>query len=119
MGFGKRDIEKEKYWQELITQQRQSGLSGHQFCKQQGVSEHRFFYWKSSLTKRQKIKNQQKSSDNKIDMPFVPLKLPSNPTTQVPNHSLNQIEISKITIKISASIDKTALTSILQSMEKV
>jgi|SRR5271163_3363978 len=118
MAFSKRDLEKEKYWQELIAQQKQSGLSGSLFCKQQGVSEHKFFYWKSSLAKRQKIKNQQKASNNKIDMPFVPLKLPSNISPKVQELSIDQIEISKITIKVSANIDKTTLSSILQSMEK-
>jgi len=111
------DLDKEKHWQGILEQYKQSGLSGSQFCKQNGVSEHKFFYWKSTLAKRQKTKNQQKAL-TKIDMPFVPLKISNNTAPQGRTDVKDQIEITKITIKISANSDKAALVSILQSLEK-
>jgi transposase-like protein len=38
-----------EYWQELIAQQEQSGLSVHAFCGQRGVTEASFYGWRKQL----------------------------------------------------------------------
>jgi transposase-like protein len=38
-----------EYWQELIAQQEQSGLSVHAFCEQRGVTEASFYGWRKQL----------------------------------------------------------------------
>ncbi len=115
---GIRDTGKEKYWQEIIEQYKQSSMTGSEFCKQRGLSDHKFFYWKSTLAKRLKTKNQRKPpSENKVDIPFVPLSLPSNIDLSGQQQILtDQIEISKIVLRISANTDKSTLACILQSL---
>jgi hypothetical protein len=38
-----------EYWQELVSQQEQSGLSVHAFCKQRDVTEASFYNWRKQL----------------------------------------------------------------------
>src|SRR3954454_7271509 len=37
------------YWQELISQQQQSGFTVHAFCAQRGVTEGSFYNWRKQL----------------------------------------------------------------------
>jgi hypothetical protein len=113
-----RDLKKEKYWQEIIERQRESGKSQTQFCKDEGLTDHQFVYWKGVLAKRQKTKHQAKPLlEDKADLPFVTLKVPDIDFTNNRDFA-QQIEISKITFRISASTDKSTLACILQSLEK-
>jgi transposase-like protein len=120
MAFSNRDLKKEKYWQEIVEQFKQSKMSGAQFCRQHELSEHKLHYWKNIIANRLKKKNQQqKLTENKIEIPFVPLSLPNNiELASQQNPSSDQIEISKIVLRISAGADKSTLTCILQSLEK-
>jgi hypothetical protein len=113
-----RDLKKEKYWQEIIERQRESGKSQTQFCKDEGLTDHQFVYWKGVLAKRQKTKHQAKPLlEDKADLPFVTLKVPDIDFTNNRDFA-QQIEISKITFRISAGTDKSTLACILQSLEK-
>lgn len=38
-----------EYWQEVITQQEQSGLGVHAFCRHRGVTEASFYGWRKQL----------------------------------------------------------------------
>jgi len=113
-----RDLDKEKHWQGIIERHRQSGKSISQFCKDEGLVNSRFYYWQSTLTKRQKNKSRPKPPEDKVDIPFVPLSLPSNIDFSNRQNSAEQIEISKIILRISANTDNATLVCILQSLEK-
>jgi hypothetical protein len=116
---GMKDLKKEKYWQEIIEQQKESGKSQTQFCKDEGLTDSTFCYWKGVLAKRQKGINQAKPSlENKVALPFVTLKVPDSVDFNGKRDPAEQIEISKIVLRISASTDNSTLTCILQSLEK-
>ena len=112
-----RDLKKEKHWQEIIDRQIQSEKSQAQFCKDEGLNVKQFYSWKGVLTKRQKIKRQPNPLEDKMPLPFVALKVPDIDFSHKPN-SVEQIEISKIVLRISAGTDKSTLACILQSLEK-
>ncbi len=42
-------LPRREYWRELVSQQEQSGLSVHAFCKQRGVTEACFYNWRKQL----------------------------------------------------------------------
>lgn len=44
-----RSATKAGQWRERITEQERSGISVRQFCKQQGLAEHRFYGWRKRL----------------------------------------------------------------------
>ncbi len=114
-----RDLKKEKHWQAIIDQQIESGKSQAQFCKDEGLNVKQFYSWRGNLAKRQKIKNQAKPLlDGKATLPFVTLKVPDGVDFNSKPDSVEQIEISKIVLRISANADKSTLACILQSLEK-
>ena len=43
-------------WRERIAEQQRSGLSIKQFCKQQGIAEHRFYDWRKRLRDKQAVR---------------------------------------------------------------
>jgi transposase-like protein len=116
---GMRDLKKEKRWLEIVEKYKVSGKRCSQFCKDEGVNKDQFYYWRSTLAKRQKEKSQTKPLENKNDIPFVPLNLPNNlDFSSWPSNTPEQIEISKVVFRISANTDKSTLACILQSLEK-
>ena len=40
-------------WRERMASQERSGLSVRRFCKEQGIAEHRFYYWRQRLRAQQ------------------------------------------------------------------
>jgi len=56
-----RDTVKERYWRKVIRQQRASGLGAKQFCAQEGLPEHRFYWWQRTLRQRDEHRAQDRS----------------------------------------------------------
>ena len=116
MASNKRDLKREAYWREIIDRQKQSGKNQSQFCRDESITDHKFCYWKGVLTKRQKEKKPTPPPENKITIPFVPLNIQDNFDFAAEQNSAEQIEISKIVLRISANTDKSTLACILQSL---
>ncbi len=117
MKTSSRDPVKESYWREIIQRQRQSGKNQTQFCREEGLADDKFSYWKRALLKRQKEKKLPSIEGNKVGVPFVPVNIQSN-LSFTNKGNVEQIEISKIAVRIAANIDKTTLACILQSLDK-
>ena len=50
---GRRDLEKEKFWRELMAQRQQNrGQSVRAFCEEWGVTESQFYGWQTRLRER-------------------------------------------------------------------
>jgi len=47
-----RDAAKERYWRGVIRRQRASRLGTKQFCAQERIPEHRFYWWRRTLRRR-------------------------------------------------------------------
>ena len=117
MSTGNRDLKKEKRWLDIVEKYKVSGKSCSQFCKDEGLNVNQFYSWRSILAKRQKVKSQPKPLENNMPLPFVALKVPDIDFSSK-HDSVEQIEISKIVLRISANTDKSTLACILQSLEK-
>ena len=46
-------IVKNDLWRDRIAEQERSGMSVRRFCKERGIAEHLFFYWRKRLRKQQ------------------------------------------------------------------
>ena len=55
------DAAKEKYWRGVIRRQGASGLGPKRFCAQEGISEHRFYWWRRTLRWRDEHDAQHRS----------------------------------------------------------
>ncbi len=49
--MGKRENERRKYWQNIITEQEGSGKSVRVFCRERDLGEHSFYAWRQRLRK--------------------------------------------------------------------
>jgi hypothetical protein len=46
------DAKRELFWRRMIRQQASSGMTIRSWCRQQGLSEARFYWWRRELTRR-------------------------------------------------------------------
>jgi len=49
MSTGKKDVEKERYWQKVIGEAARSGVSARAFCRQRRLRESQFYWWRHHL----------------------------------------------------------------------
>ena len=47
-----RDIQRQSRWQEIVRQQQQSGQSVRAYCRQAGIEESAFYWWRRELARR-------------------------------------------------------------------
>jgi hypothetical protein len=47
-----RDAKKERYWQDIVKRQGQSGGTVRDFCHGEGVKESAFYWWRRELSRR-------------------------------------------------------------------
>jgi len=50
--MGKRSVEKERQWREIMARYERSGLKVRAFCNQEQIKESQFFAWKRELKRR-------------------------------------------------------------------
>jgi hypothetical protein len=93
----KRSAEKEAYWQRTMDEWRESGLTGREFCKKRGLSEHQYYAWKRELRIRAREAELNESAtekvkDSQLTQPiFIPLTL--NPEVAEDKNPVAAIEI--------------------------
>ena len=77
-GSNVRDLEKENSWRAIFERRAASGKSARQFCKDEGLSEHKYYAWvavirkRDAESKRQGVRRQPKK---KKPNPFVPIRI--------------------------------------------
>ncbi len=49
MNTGKKDLEKQRYWQKVIGEAARSGMSTREFCRQRRLRESQFYWWRHHL----------------------------------------------------------------------
>ena len=47
--------QKREYWSNLIAEQKAGGQTIRAFCKEQGVGDHSFYYWRKRLQKSEPV----------------------------------------------------------------
>ena len=47
-----RDAKKERYWQDVVKRQGQSGGTVRDFCRREGMNESAFYWWRRELSRR-------------------------------------------------------------------
>jgi transposase-like protein len=50
--MGKRSVEKERQWREIVARYERSGVKVRAFCHQEQIKESQFFAWKRELKRR-------------------------------------------------------------------
>lgn len=67
-----RQIERESRWQELVHRQRESGQSVRVFCRQAGIEESAFYWWRRTLERGGRPCNSQQGDGVRQGEPAEP-----------------------------------------------
>jgi hypothetical protein len=94
-----RKAARSEYWRERISQQERSGLSVHQFCEEQRLTEQAFYTWRKRLQKQQ------------------PMRFAVVETGPAPSATETGLELVLATgerLRIGAGVDPTVLRAVLE-----
>ena len=82
MAERQRDLEKERFWREVLARQASSGLSGRAFCRQEQLAEPAFYAWRRTIALRdgtQRIQSPSTQSPSTQSPAFVPIVVTGGP----------------------------------------
>ena len=122
----RRDVEKERFWRQVVKGHAGSGLSVRQYCADRGVSEPSFFAWRRELTERDAAANRPARS--------VPRRAIAPAISQRPALRFAQLQIAPselasgalieivlptgIRIRIPRGVCQNTLSSVLDALER-
>jgi len=116
---GKKNQEKQLYWQDIVNRQAGSGLSIRQFCVKERVSEPSFYAWRRTLAagdretvgaKSRQLKSRSDRSGNAHE--FVPLGLIAVAGTLDVIHPLGY------QVRITGEVNTVALKQVLEVLDE-
>lgn len=99
-------------WAARLADQKSSGLSVPQWCEKNGVTTHKYFYWKR-LLKSQVV--------DQVLPDIVPVQLPSVsvPQTQIPSTTYTSCASARVFINgISIELDSSASEEFIRTLIK-
>ena len=120
---GKKNIEKELHWQDILGRQAGSGLTVRQFCAEEGVSEPSFYAWRQRLTKR-RGHARSRTTGGRVEEPknrqeFIPLKLVEATSGLEEGASgLEVIHPLGYRVRVSGKVNVTALQHVLDVLDR-
>ena len=120
---GKKNIEKELRWRDILNRQPGSGLSVRQFCAEEGVSEPSFYAWRKRLTKR-RGPTRSRTSGGRVEKPkndqgFIPLKLvePASGLEEAAS-GLEVVHPLGYRVRVSGEVNVTSLQRVLDVLDR-
>jgi transposase-like protein len=95
---------RDEYWRERIAAQERSGLSVQQFCKQQGLNNPSFYYWRKRLRQQTPVR-------------FALVDTEGAQHTSC-EHSLELVLPTGERLRIAAGVNAAALRTVLEALRK-
>jgi hypothetical protein len=95
-----RKAARSEYWRERIAQQQHSGLSVHQFCQEQRLTEQAFYAWRKRLQSQQPMR-------------FALVETGPVPGQPARETGLELVLATGERLRISAGVDPTVLRTVL------
>jgi len=94
-------VAKNDQWRERIAEQERSGMSARRFCKEQGIAEHLFFYWRKRLrTGQQPVR-------------FALVEKGTTPAEPTAKTELELVFVSGERLRIGTGVDTATLRAVL------
>jgi hypothetical protein len=124
---GTRDLEKEKYWREIVLKQKASRISQKKFCLSEGLNWHTFSSWKIILQRRDfersgssEQKRQKKTPQIVQPKPFVPVVFRPEFSNNQSNalSPVAEIDCAGVRIRILPGADVETLRALLQAIKE-
>ena len=100
----------EAYWRRLIEEQQQSGQTICGFCREQGLTESAFHFWKRELGVRRRKPATEKHASDEATPTFVPVSVIGSMTSPI------TLELGGATLRIEAGVDISLLRTVLAAL---
>ena len=126
-GTRRRDVEKERFWRQVVKGHAGSGLSVRQYCADRGVSEPSFFAWRRELTERDAAANKPARSTPRRAVVRAMSQRPAPPRfaqlqiapSEPANGALIEIVLSTgIRIRVPRGACQNTLSNVLDALER-
>jgi hypothetical protein len=96
---------RDEYWRERIAAQERSGLSVQQFCKEQGLNNPSFYYWRKRLRRQTPVR-------------FALIETGAAPQHTYAEPCLELVLPTGERLRISAGVNAAALRTVLEALRK-
>lgn len=116
-----RDGKKERYWRRVIRRQGESGETITRFCAREGVSPHRFHWWRRTLRARDVAStscpqvsagDEPARPDEEAGKSFIPVRLPF--VTQAP---IEMVHPAGWVVRVPVGFDRLSLRRIVATLD--
>jgi hypothetical protein len=114
----RRDVQKERFWREVIRQQQQSGQSVSKYCCEKGLREPSFYAWRRELKWRRSQrakKTLRRAADQRPA--FVSVQLAPG-TMPIGSALIECLLPGGIVLRLPAGMDPAAIAAVLRSWER-
>jgi transposase-like protein len=101
----RRTDNRDEYWRERIAAQERSGLSVQQFCKEQGLNNPSFYYWRKRLGQRTSVR-------------FALVETTRAPQHNSSEHCLELVLPAGERLRIGAGVEPALLRTVLEALRK-
>lgn len=96
---------RDEYWRESIAAQERSGLSVQQFCKEQGLNNPSFYYWRKRLRQQTPVR-------------FALIETAGAPQHRSSEHCLELVLPTGERLRIGAGVDAALLRTVVEALRK-
>ena len=96
---------RDEYWREKIATQERSGRSVQQFCKEQGLNNPSFYYWRKRLRQQAPVR-------------FALVETAGAPQPKSSEHCLELVLPTGERLRIGVGVDAAALRTVLEALRK-
>jgi len=96
---------RDEYWRERIAAQERSGLTVQQFCKEQGLNNPSFYYWRKRFRQQGSVR-------------FALVETGGAPPGRASEHSLELVLVTGERLRIGAGVSGAALRTVLDALRK-
>ena len=96
---------RDEYWRERIAAQERSGLTVQQFCKEQGLNNPSFYYWRKRLRQQAPVR-------------FALVETDRTPQKVSAEHSLELVLATGDRLRIGVGVSAATLRVVLEALRK-
>lgn len=115
----RRSVEKEEFWRMVFAEQRDSGKSVKQFCRDNDLSEPSFYVWRKKIN-RPEHQGETESASAKSTSRLIPISLVADrqsvPPRSVPSHALEIVAPSGFVFRFEQLAPSDQIASIVQAV---
>ena len=105
-GAAVRDRKKEARWRGIVRGQASSGLSVRAYCKQHGLREHGFYWWRRELVRRDAAKSSRPAT-------FVPVQVVKEEPARGEDGRIEIVWPGGWQVRLRGRVDTQALADVL------